>query len=257
MSFLLTRRWILFALGVVVLALACYRLGVWQFHRLAERKAENAVTIHNLSADTVPVSRLLAPGKPVPAGEQWRRVTATGQYDAGRTVVLRYQTRNGQSGVDLVTPLRTSSGAALLVDRGWVPSNNVGASPAKLPPPPSGQVRVVGWVQPNAEGSATVVTHRSTRLISSTRIAKTVPYPLYRGYVQALSESPKPAHPPLRPERPDLSNGPHFFYGLQWWFFSALAVFGFCYLVWDERKRLRGEKPEQAAPAEQPEQTRT
>ena len=257
MRFLFTRRWILFALGVVVLALACYRLGVWQFHRLAERKAENAVTTHNLGADPVPASSLLAPGKPVPASEQWRRVTATGRYDAGHTVVLRYQTRNGQSGVDLVTPLMTSSGAALLVDRGWVATNNVGESPAKLPPPPSGQVSVVGWVQPNAEGSATVVTDRSTRLISSTKIAKTVPYPLFRGYIEALSESPRPAHPPLRAERPDLSNGPHFFYGLQWWFFSALAVFGFCYLAWDERKKLRGEKPEEAAPAEQPEETRT
>ena len=257
MRFLFTRRWILFALGVVVLALACYRLGVWQFHRLAERKAENAVTVHNLKADPVPASSLLAPGKPVPAAEQWRRVTATGQYDAERTVVLRYQTRNGQPGVDLVTPLKTASGAALLVDRGWVATNNVGESPAKLPPPPAGQVTVAGWVQPNEEGSATVVTHRSTRLISSTQIAKTVPYPLDRGYVQALTESPKPAHPPLRAERPDLSNGPHFFYGLQWWFFAALAVFGFGYLAWDERKKLRGENTEPEAPAEQPEQTRT
>jgi cytochrome oxidase assembly protein ShyY1 len=61
----------------------------------------------------------------------------------------------------------------------------------------------------------------------------------------------------LRAERPDLSNGPHFFYGLQWWFFAALAVFGFGYLAWDERKKLRGEAAEPEAPAEQPEQTRT
>ena len=33
---------------------------------------------------------------------------------------------------------------------------------------------------------------------------------------------------------PDLGEGPHFFYGLQWWFFGLLAVFGFCYLAYDE-----------------------
>ena len=27
---------------------------------------------------------------------------------------------------------------------------------------------------------------------------------------------------------------PHFFYGLQWWFFGLLAVGGFLYLVYDE-----------------------
>ena len=46
--------------------------------------------------------------------------------------------------------------------------------------------------------------------------------------------------PPLVPaELPDLGNGPHFFYGLQWWFFGLLAVFGFVYLAYDERKKLR------------------
>ncbi len=44
-------------------------------------------------------------------------------------------------------------------------------------------------------------------------------------------------------ELPELGNGPHFFYGLQWWFFGVLAVFGFCYLAWDERRHgPRGER---------------
>jgi len=47
---------------------------------------------------------------------------------------------------------------------------------------------------------------------------------------------------PHRTELPDdTSNGPHFFYGLQWWFFGALAVFGFFYLLWDEFRRRRDE----------------
>ena len=43
-------------------------------------------------------------------------------------------------------------------------------------------------------------------------------------------------------ELPELDNGPHFFYGLQWWFFGVLAVFGFFYLMYDEwRAARRGE----------------
>ena len=39
---------------------------------------------------------------------------------------------------------------------------------------------------------------------------------------------------------PELNNGPHFFYGLQWWFFGALAIFGFFYLMYDEWRGGRG-----------------
>jgi cytochrome oxidase assembly protein ShyY1 len=56
--------------------------------------------------------------------------------------------------------------------------------------------------------------------------------------VDVISESPEPAEPLAHAEEPDLSEGPHFFYGLQWWFFGALAVFGFGYLAWDERRKL-------------------
>ena len=44
-------------------------------------------------------------------------------------------------------------------------------------------------------------------------------------------------------ELPELNNGPHFFYGLQWWFFGVLAIFGFFYLLYDEwRNGPRGER---------------
>ena len=58
-----------------------------------------------------------------------------------------------------------------------------------------------------------------------------------------LSEDPAPAEPLEPPEEPDIGDGPHFFYGLQWWFFGVLALVGFGYLAWDERKNgPRGER---------------
>ena len=53
-------------------------------------------------------------------------VTATGTYDVDDTVIVRYRTREGASGVDVVVPLVTDSGAAVLVDRGWVAADNRG-----------------------------------------------------------------------------------------------------------------------------------
>ncbi|MGZ4500826.1 MAG: SURF1 family cytochrome oxidase biogenesis protein [Nocardioidaceae bacterium] len=255
MRFLLSRRWILFFLAVVGLAYGCWWLGTWQFHRLAETKASNAQITHNLKASPLPVDKVLAVGRPLPTQREWRRVTATGTYVPSRSVVVRYQTRNSQSGVDIVTPLRTVQGPAVLVDRGWFATDNIGHATVTAPPPPQGQVTVVGYARVDGTGDAAVVTDRSTRAISSATIAPTLPFQVYGGFVDAQSESPKPATSLVKAELPDLGNGPHFFYGLQWWFFGVLAVFGFFYLMWDERRKLLGlgkyaAREEPAKPAE-------
>jgi cytochrome oxidase assembly protein ShyY1 len=242
--FLVSRRWALFAVTVVVLAYGCYLLGQWQFHRLHDREATNAQTRTNLAASPAPVADVLAPDRPARQRDEWRRVVATGSYLADRSVVIRYQTRDGSSGVDVVTPLRTDAGPSLLVDRGWMSSQNLGGDKVRTPPPPAGRVRVVGWVRADATGDATRVVDGSARAISSVEIARSLGAsatgPVYRGFVDAERESPA-AEPRLVPaEVPDLGNGPHFFYGLQWWFFGLLAVFGFFYLAYDERRRLTG-----------------
>ena len=65
---------------------------------------------------------------------------------------------------------------------------------------------------------------------------------MYGGFVELASETPGPAEPLTPAELPDLGEGPHFFYGLQWWFFGLLAVFGFCYLVYDEWRGRPGRR---------------
>jgi cytochrome oxidase assembly protein ShyY1 len=90
------------------------------------------------------------------------------------------------------------------------------------------------------------VDDRSTRAISSAEIAKTLPFPVYGGWVDAEPETPPPADAPARAEPPDLGDGPHFFYGLQWWFFGLLSVVGFAYLAYDEWRRAREERSERS-----------
>ena len=48
MRFLLSRRWVLFALVVVLLAWLALQLGQWQFHRLDERQQSNRIVATNL-----------------------------------------------------------------------------------------------------------------------------------------------------------------------------------------------------------------
>jgi cytochrome oxidase assembly protein ShyY1 len=249
--FLLSRRWVIFAVVVVVLGYGCYLLGRWQFHRLHDRETTNAQIRHNLASRPLPVDQVLSVRRAAGASAEWQRVQARGSYVPEESVVVRYQTREGQSGVDVVTPLRTDAGPLLLVDRGWLQTENVGADPARLPAPPTGRVSVTGFVRSDATGDATDVTDRSTRAVSSEAIGKVLDGPVYRGFVDLDHETPPPTHPLAAAELPDLGNGPHFFYGLQWWFFGVLAVFGFGYFAYDERRRLaRGEGPGSFRPSE-------
>ena len=243
----LTRRWLVFALVVGLLTWLAVELGDWQFQRLAERETANTQLARNLDAAPLPINELLAVGRPPNASDEWRQVTVTGTWDEENSVVVRYRTRKGKPGVDVVTPLRTDQGA-VLVDRGWMQTDNDGSHRPDLPPATDGQVTVTGRIRLDATGDSTAVTDLSTRAISSKQIAKTLPYVLYCGFLDLVSESPTPEHALEPLPLPEQSNGPHFFYGLQWWFFGALAVFGFFYLAWDERRRLREARASAQAP---------
>ncbi|WP_435768680.1 SURF1 family cytochrome oxidase biogenesis protein [Nocardioides sp. SYSU DS0651] len=234
--FLVSRRWLLFFLAVLAVGYGTWWLGEWQFGRLEDRRDRNAAVRANEDRTPVPVDQVLAPGEPVAPDEEWRLVSATGEYDAEDTVVVRYRTRDGMPGVEAVVPLVTADGTALVVDRGWHPTDDPGFDPQDLPAPPEGEVTITGWVRANGTGDSTAVTDGSTRAINSEEIGEAVGREVYTGFVALRSEDPAPAEELEPVQLPELDEGPHFFYGLQWWFFGILALGGFLYLAWDERR---------------------
>ncbi|WP_203337903.1 SURF1 family cytochrome oxidase biogenesis protein [Nocardioides limicola] len=237
-GFLLSRRWILLGVTVALLAWLAWLLGQWQFARLDDRLERNERVQANTAAAPADVAAVMAVGEPLPPESEWRRITATGTYAADETVVVRYRTRDGRAGVNLVVPLVTVEGPRLLVDRGWMATDNRGV-PGDIPRVAAEPVTIVGWVRVDAEGPSTAVNDLSTRAISSATIGPAIGAEVYGGFVELESESVD-LGAPLSPARlPDLDSGPHFFYGLQWWFFGALALFGFGYLAWDEWRRAR------------------
>jgi cytochrome oxidase assembly protein ShyY1 len=237
LSFLLSRRWIGFAIFVVVLAGLCTRLGFWQLGKLDDRLAANEVTSRHLAADPVPLSSVLGPGDEVRASEEWTRVRATGTYDVEHEVTVTFTTRGGAPGVDVVTPLVQADGSAVLVNRGWLQTQNNTDRP-DVPAPPPGDVTVTGWLRQDSGADSQAVQPRDgqVRAVSSEAMAEYVPYDLVDGYVNLRDQDP-PAGDALAPEpEPELGQGPHFFYALQWWFFGGLAVLG---LFWFARVELK------------------
>lgn len=226
------------ALLVALLAALCVRLGYWQLDRWHQRRAANAVVTANARRPPVPVDTLLSPGTPLDRGMQWRRVTATGQYDAIHELLARDRPADGRLGYHVLTPLVTPSGSALLVDRGWVPFGATATSAPDVPPPPPGRVTVTGRIRasepPGARGS------RSDRApagqvirIDLATIGGQLPYPLYGGWVELTAQRPAASGPlPQPPPPPEVSDGPHLAYAVQWFLFAGIAVVGGGYLTW-------------------------
>jgi len=222
---MLNRRTILLTLGAFALSALCVRLGFWQWHRMEDKKHEQAVIERHLGAATVPVQAVVQPGGAVADHAEWTRVRATGTFDTRRQVTVKFTTREGKAGADVVSPLLLPGGSALLVNRGWMATENTNARPTKIPAPPRGKVTVEGWLRPDnqAELSAVVPVDGQVRAIASRGLERYVGRELLPGYINLQ----KPASAGLAPEpRPHVSHALNFFYALQWWFFAGLALIG-------------------------------
>jgi surfeit locus 1 family protein len=209
------RRTILFGALAITAALLFSRLGVWQLDRLAERRRANA-EIRSLLAE--PPVRLAAGDVADSAALgrlAWRRAEATGRYDAGREVVVRGRIWQGTPGVELLTPLELEDGGTLWVNRGWLPSPDAEHVDAARYAEP-GAVRVRGFLRPAGKGEAPQVG----------------PPP---GVVLQQLPDTALATPPYRRGEPDLSEGPHLSYAVQWFAFAAIAIAGFGAYSWSRR----------------------
>lgn len=234
--FVLSRRWIGFALFVAILSTICIMLGNWQLHRLHNRLDQNKVIAANLGGDPVSIDSIQDAPRSALETKEWERVRVVGEYDVSRQVVLKYQTRDVGPGVNVITPLVTSSGRVVLVDRGWMKSANNTGPVTDVPAPPGGPVTLTGWWRRDSQAKASAVEPENgqIRAVSSAGIATSLDMPVYRGYLNLSDQQPKSQDPLLAEPRPEMGQGVHFFYALQWYFFAALAIFGWFFFAWTE-----------------------
>lgn len=246
--FLLRPKWLLFHLGIIGLVVLMINLGLWQLRRLDERKDFNAEVRAHAAAPVRPVEEVLPPGADVdPDQLQWYNVAATGTYLADEQVLGVNVSQDGVAGVDPVVPLQLADGRLLLVNRGFVINS------ATVPPPAEGTVQIVGRLRPPqkrgtgslsdpAEGELSEV-HR----IDIERLQKQLDAPVLPMYVDLLdSTPPEPADLITPVAAPDLSEGPHLSYAVQWFIFSVAAIVGWVLAV-RRSARTRAKAGEAAA----------
>ncbi len=231
-------RWTLLIVFVALLGTVFVSLGDWQLDRLRQRRERNATTTINESAAIRPAQEVF--NHPITEADQWQRVEARGIFDAEHQFVIRYRKNGDADGYEVVTPLRMISGT-LLVDRGFVAVPSGSRIPVTAPAPPSGEVVVVGHVRRDEHGRRSAITpvNGQMRLINSEAIGSALPYPVRNGYLSALAVAP-PQGTDLQPiALPELSEGPHFWYAIQWFMFAAFAAAGIVVFIRSDLRARR------------------
>ena len=247
-------RWALLVVFVAVLGTVFVNLGEWQLDRLAQRQQRNTDTLANERNPVVGYEQVFT--RPIAERDQWQRVEARGTFDAEHQFVLRYRSNGDANGYEVVTPLRTATGT-VLVDRGFVRLERGERIPtaAEAPAPPTGEVTVLGHVRRDEQGrrSATTPVDGQMRLVNSTAIAAALPYPVANGYIGLLSVDPPQAGDLQQVQLPEISDGPHFWYAVQWFMFTALGVAGVFVFIRGDLRARRAERERSAAPERRPE----
>ena len=244
----MSRRWLTALAVAAIFAVACVFLGRWQWHRHEDKAARAQRINSHYFASPVPLSKALpGPGTTLPRAEEWTLVTATGRYAAENLMLVRNRPNNAVFGYEVVVPLELADGASLLVDRGWVPNGPSATEPSAVPPTPSGDITVTGWLRigepslrrPFLDGQLASINLPEARAQAGT--------PLYGAYLITRSEAGPPGRPISRPqelEKPDTGEGPHLAYALQWW---LAAPVGFA-LIFAGVRREHLERLEPTAP---------
>jgi cytochrome oxidase assembly protein ShyY1 len=242
---LATPRWLGGLLLAALFAVACYQLGGWQYDRHQSKVARNDRLDEHYSSAPVPLASVLPPDRPLAVEDDWTRVTVTGTYTGG-PVFVRGRTLDGEPGLEVLWALRPDAGGPdVVVDRGWVPPSDAGASVLpRVAPAPPGPVTVTGWVR---RGEASRGRNLPPGQVASLAVAEAGPElgsaAVLPGYVLLEREVLPDGSTPSRPKAlgaPDRSLGPHLAYAYQWW---LTAVVGFLLVGFGIRRELRAEDP--------------
>lgn len=239
--FLLRPLWILshlFVIGVVVLMV---NLGFWQLRRLDERTSANAEVTAAMALPAQPIAALVPAGPAATHDDvesvKYRAATVTGTYLVDQQVLVTNRTQNGAPGYWVITPLQVADGVAVAINRGWIPYSYTADGSWSDFAPPAGTVTVTGAIEQtqvrstdgivNGPEDAPDGTLRTLARVDVARLDQQVGERLYPLYLNLVSQTPpQPESPgiPAAVPPPDLSEGPHLSYALQWFTFSAMTL---------------------------------
>ena len=210
----------LIALALIVL---CFIAAQWQYNRGVDRHQRNFLIEENIAAPKISLENA--------AGDltknEWRTVTTQGVFDASQTILLRNRYFEGKYGFEFLTLFTSSQGVKFWVDRGWIVAGKDALTAPVIPNTPAGNVEITGRLRLDTSlprGSFFALPASGSGLISKWNAQNEVVTEGF--YLDLLNGSTTELTPKVSAQLPELSDGPHMAYALQWVFFAGLVGYG-------------------------------
>lgn len=211
--------------------------GFWQINRHGERGDRNELIEARAALAPVPVGDLVRVGDvAIGEAEQFRRVTATGEYVIDDEVLVRNRTLDGAPGWWVLTPFLLDNGTAVVVNRGWIPRVYDADREREGTEPRMGRQTITGTIQPTRSARGIQQQDPETGRLSSLarpdieRLAEQLSYDALLVVFQLdeasetdVARQALPRGLPL----PALDSGPHISYAVQWFVFTTIALVGY------------------------------
>ena len=214
---------ILKTLIALLLVLLCLWAAQWQYHRGVDRHARNSLIIEQSLLPAVELGELTGNIDSF----EWRTISIQGVFDDKNQILLRNRYSEGVYGFEQLT-LFVFDQRKIWVDRGWIKAGSNATIPPQLQQTNDESVRITGRLRLDSslpQGKFFAVANNAQRdLVSQLDARKGIQTEDF--YIDLISVSDTAMNPDVPVELPELSDGPHMAYALQWIFFAALVIYG-------------------------------
>ena len=210
----------LVALALIIL---CLIAAQWQYQRGVDRHARNTIIEKHIALAPTSLDSV----KDSPLAAEWQSVTTQGVFDSTKQILLKNRYSDGFYGFEVLTLFTTPNNEKFWVDRGWVKAGAAATIAPTITPPPTTPVSITGRLRLDSSlprGSFFALPADGSGLISKLDAQSQLDTEDY--YIDLLSGSESSLTPAVPAQLPELSDGPHMAYALQWLFFGGLVIYG-------------------------------
>ena len=216
--------WALFKSFIaLLLIILCLWGSQWQYHRGVDRHARNAVIEKRIAQSPIE----LAAVKGNLADYEWQTVDVVGSFNPDKQILLRNRYHDGKYGYEVLTLFTSADNKSFWVDRGWVQAGATATTPPVVTALPQGEVSISGRLRLDSSlprGSFFALPGKGEGLVSELNAQSQLDTEKF--YIDLLSGSDTSLTPEVSAQLPELSDGPHMAYALQWIFFGGLVFYG-------------------------------
>ena len=211
------------SLIALILIAGCLWASQWQYQRGIDRQQRNSAIEAALLQPVISLDNIDENA----ASFEWRTVETTGEFDGENQILLKNRYFEGVYGYEVLTRFELLDGRNLWVDRGWVKAGKDARTAPVITPIPKGEVSIKARLRLDRslpQGAFFALPATGAGMISKLNAQSGLDSEGF--YLDLIGGADPLLEPKVAAQIPELSDGPHLAYALQWIFFAGLTAYG-------------------------------